>query len=143
MKRSESLKGLSREHHGALALASRVRRVALAGDGAALAATLERVRVAFRSELLPHFEEEERRLLPVLEKDGQTDLVARTLAEHREMACLVASLPAGGADILLAFADLLGRHVRFEERELFPALEALTECQSSVPWDDAVRLQVA
>ena len=125
MKRSEALAGLSREHHGALSLALRTRRAALEADSQVMTATRERVRTAFRSELLPHFEEEERRLLPALARAGQSDLVARTLAEHAALAEIVASLSGGGAPALLAFADLLSRHVRFEERELFPALEAL------------------
>ena len=125
MKRSEALAGLSREHHGALSLAVRARRTAAGSDAAALAAMAATVRDRFQRELLPHFEEEERRLLPALARAGENALAARTLAEHAELAAIVASLPEAGAGALLAFADVLSRHVRFEERELFPALEAL------------------
>lgn len=133
MKRSEALAGLSREHHGALSLAVRARRTAVGNDAAAVAAMAATVRERFQRELLPHFEEEERCLLPVLARAGENALVARTLAEHAELAALVASLPEAGAGALLAFGDVLARHVRFEEREVFPALEALAGVAST--WD--------
>jgi hemerythrin-like domain-containing protein len=52
----------------------------------------------------------------------------RLLAEHAEMSRLVVIAkdadPAEARAALGAFAELLDRHVRWEDRELFPAAEA-------------------
>lgn len=123
MRRSEALIELSREHHGALSLAQRARLVAGNGDAAAVEGIAAKVGERFRTELLPHFEEEERWLLPLLRQQGETALAERTLAEHAELAQLAERLRLPSREGLLAFADALTRHVRFEERELFPAAE--------------------
>lgn len=123
MKRSAALVELSREHHTALSLAQRARRAAAGSDAAAIAAMAATLRERFTAELKPHFEEEEKRLLPVLAAAGESELVARTLADHAELERLAAQLDSTDAALLLAFADRLGAHVRFEERELFPAAE--------------------
>lgn len=127
MKRSDALADLSREHHDALSLALRARRAAEEGPEhvAAMAAT---ARERFALELRPHFEEEERWLLPALEQAGEHALVARTLAEHAQMIELIRQLECPGAETLLAFAECLKGHVRFEERELFQVAERYPEC---------------
>lgn len=127
MKRSTALVELSREHHTALSLAQRARRAAAAGDAAAIAAMATTLRERFAADLKPHFDEEEVRLLPVLAANGETELVARTLADHAELKRLAAQLESPDAAALLAFADCLSGHVRFEERELFPAAERCPE----------------
>ncbi|MGE5493413.1 MAG: hemerythrin domain-containing protein [Actinomycetota bacterium] len=127
MKRLDCLGDLSREHHTALSLALRARRAA-AGSEAEVAAMAAKVRERFTAELEPHFREEERWLLPALAEMGQQSLVERTLADHAELARLVEELAAPSAETLLAFADGLTAHVRFEERELFPAAEAQPDC---------------
>ena len=119
MKRSPQLRSLSSEHHGALVLALKARKASAGGD---VSAFWEHLRERFAIELEPHFQAEERSLLPALERVGEDTLVARTLvartlAEHREMReCLAGTADAAN---LMRFADLLERHVRFEERELF------------------------
>lgn len=127
MKRSEALIELSREHHTALSLAQRARRAAGEG-GEAAAAMAAQVVERFQAELQPHFDEEEAWLLPALARAGEGALVARTLADHAELTALAAGLAAPTAAVLLAFADRLSAHVRFEERELFPAAESHPEC---------------
>jgi len=67
--------------------------------------------------LAPHFALEERVLLPALVRAGRADLAARTIDEHTDLRVALASP--------LRFAELLEAHVRFEERELFPACEEL------------------
>lgn len=128
MKRSEALIELSREHHTALSLAQRARLVAANGDAAALAGMATKIRLRFDSELKPHFDEEERWLLPALSAAGENLLVAQTLAEHAELERLVGQLAEGQADTLLAFANCLTQHVRFEERTLFAAAESHPGC---------------
>lgn len=106
MKRDPRLRELSVDHHHALVVARR----APERDAAWL-------REVFAAELAPHFAIEEERLLPALDRAGGGELVARTLDDH---AALRAHVAAGD---LHAFAERLVAHVRFEERELFPACE--------------------
>lgn len=130
MKRSPALIELSREHHTALSLALRARLVADNGDAAAIEAMAAKVTERFASELKPHFDEEERWLLPALAECGASALVARTQDEHAEIADLAARLRTPSAAALLAFAESLIRHVRFEERELFQVAESHPDCLS-------------
>lgn len=120
MKRSAALRQLSREHHTALSLAL---RIAKAADAAARATLLATVPTLFRGELEPHFQEEERDLLPRLADAGEAALVERTLAEHAQLRALAAAIAAGEEAALAPFGRLLQAHVRFEERELFAVAE--------------------
>lgn len=120
MKRDDRLRQLSSDHHHALALAVLATRVAdgsAEGDPAAVHAdALER----FERELRPHFDVEERLLLPALREIGETELVERTLADHAAIRACIAEPPEADPRPWLArFGSLLNEHVRFEERELF------------------------
>lgn len=119
MKRHSDLLQLSREHYGALKLARDARRAAGSGEPGAVAALAQRVVQTFAAELDPHFRVEEQGILVLLAQAGQHELVARTLADHAELRHLAKALATPDADTLLRFADLLGAHVRFEEREVF------------------------
>jgi tellurite resistance-related uncharacterized protein len=126
MQRHDSLRLLSHDHHHALVLARSLTRTAgargLPDDPEARMAT---VRQRFARELAPHFAVEERDLVPRCEA-AETVVAAqarRVLADHQAMRDLLA--PADDTDARLAtFGRLLERHVRFEERTWFPALEA-------------------
>ncbi len=124
MKRHPDLLQLSREHHGALKLARDARRAAASGDVREVAALAQRVAQVFPVELDPHFCIEEQGILLLLAQAGQHALVARTLADHAELRRLALALATPDADTLFRFADLLGAHVRFEEREVFEAAQA-------------------
>ena len=124
MKRHPDLLQLSREHYGALKLARDARRAAASGDASEIAALAQRVVQVFPVELDPHFCVEEQGILLLLAQAGQHALVARTLADHAELRRLALALATPDADTLLHFADLLGAHVRFEEREVFEAAQA-------------------
>lgn len=125
MRRAEALLELSREHHTALSIAQRSRRVLAAGAGEDIAATAEDAARRFAAELEPHFLEEERWLLPALAAAGEAALVARTLDEHRQLRQLAGRLDRRETETLAAFAELLIAHVRFEERELFERAQAV------------------
>ena len=116
MRRDPRLVPLSREHHAPL----RLGRQLIAGKG----------RDALRG-MLPalqaHFAEEERSLLPLLRAGGQTLLAERLLAEHRAFGPLFADALEGTREAETGRA--LVDHVRFEERELFPAVEVLLEAE--------------
>jgi phytoene dehydrogenase-like protein len=115
MKRDPRLHGLTSDHHQGLVLARHVTRGKL--DAAA-------VRQRFRDELEPHFLAEEELLLPALEAAGETELAARTWHDHAALREHLAAAERGEPGRLEAFAALLDEHIRFEERELFPAAEA-------------------
>ena len=123
MKRHPALAALSREHHSALVLAKRALRASTGGFDAInhFVAEVERV---FACDLEPHFQLEERRLLPALVRVGQSKAVEQTLAEHAKLRLLASQPGINRPEILRRFGNALAEHVRFEERELFPLAES-------------------
>ena len=126
MKRSAALAALSRDHHHALEAALRLRRAAAAELDAAIA----HLQGFWEARGRRHFEIEERLLLPALpETDpGWGAAAARVRDEHARIRTGVDALVVGGGEAALEAAhrlgQLLGDHVRFEERDLFGVLEA-------------------
>lgn len=125
MKRSAALQPLSREHHTALTLAKACERAALSGDEELVAKTCQRAMQAFSNELEPHFQFEEQSLLPLLLGAETQPLVELTLADHQQLRALLNNLQQNDAKALESLGKRLSAHVRFEERELFPAIESL------------------
>lgn len=126
MKRCPQLAALSRDHHHALVLARRCGRSATVDDDVDLAAAWGDARDALARELAPHFQIEERVLLPQLAAAGEIALVDRTRREHEQLRALIVGEDTRAG--LQQLGELLAAHVRFEERELFPAAErALSE----------------
>jgi len=123
MKRDERLKSLSRDHHHALVLARR----ATAEGHAAPPSLATELAATFEREIEPHFRVEEEVLLPALRAKGRADLVDRTVREHEELRTLALGAREGRTGLLEELGTLLTAHVRFEERELFPACEAVLE----------------
>jgi hemerythrin-like domain-containing protein len=129
MKRSRELKPLSSEHHQALLVAFQLKK-ALEGHPEAAGAPRDLpglVSLARRFEgqvFAAHAAAEEALLGAHLAAPDR----ARLAAEHAELKALVAharaAAPGEQRSALAAFADLLERHVRWEERELFPYAEA-------------------
>ena len=141
MKRIAELRDLSDDHHTALVLARRCRQWAKRDDPNELAGAWRQVREAFAAHLAPHFEIEERHLLPGLEAIGEPGLAGRIRADHAALRALVEA-PAASRDAVERFGRLLESHVRFEEREAFevaqarlpaPALRAVAEACRSIP----------
>jgi hemerythrin-like domain-containing protein len=125
MKRSPFLQPLSREHHTALTLAKACERAAQSDDIELVGQACQRAIRAYATELEPHFQIEEASLLPLLRTTETHPLVQRTLADHRQLRGLLAGLQQHDVAALASFGQCLALHVRFEERELFPALENL------------------
>lgn len=131
LRRHPALQPLSREHHAALMVCFQVRKGLHAGI------RTERLGAYLHwfitHQLAPHFRYEEELVLPLLPTGHP--LREQTLEEH-------AALRAGEqqqdwpADRLLAFADSLDRHIRFEERVLFPYLQ---EQVGGTALEDALR----
>jgi hemerythrin-like domain-containing protein len=128
MKRTRELKPLSSEHHQALLVAFQLRK-GLAGHGEAAGAPrdlpglLSLARRFEETTLRSHFAAEEellgRHLAPADMK--------RLKSEHAELSRLLdvarSARPAEQRQALTVFAELLERHIRWEERELFPGCE--------------------
>jgi hemerythrin-like domain-containing protein len=110
--------------------ARRLRTAADAPPDERLAAARAYVDLFF-TETVRHFRDEEERLFPAYAaRAGDTPLLRRILEEHMQLHGLVRALRArvAGGDVpaeeLRQLGDLLHAHVRVEERELFPAIEA-------------------
>lgn len=118
LRRDPSLIPLSHDHHHGLVRVFEIRQALRAGEG--LEAQVKETRRFYAEELTPHFQAEEEAVFPAITgaTDAGTETIARLLDEHRELAAMAAGLDAN-PERLGAFADLLERHIRCEERELF------------------------
>jgi hypothetical protein len=123
VKRHPKLQQLSRDHHQALVLAKACQRAANSEDLATLNLAYTRLAYAMTHELEPHFKIEEMDLLPRLANGEYDSLVSRTLKDHEQLRVLALAAQQRDRLAMQAFGGLLVDHVRFEERELFPALE--------------------
>lgn len=122
MKRDPRLHGLTLDHNHALMLCSLLERAV--ADGSFDATGGEALGRLFDDEIDRHFRLEEELLLPGLASSGEAALVSRTESEHAELRALLTRARQGELAAAEAFALALRAHVRFEERELFPAAEA-------------------
>ena len=120
MKRDVRLRAFSRDHHHALVLARFIAAIDL--RGALDAEVVKLVKERFEAEIVPHFDIEEI-LLRALDGRGVDELVRRTRDEHRRMLALVVAASTSDASPLCELSRLMTDHVRFEERELYPACE--------------------
>ena len=119
MKRAAELAPLSRDHHLALEHALKLRRASEEDVAAVVAALL----VFLVTDGRAHFAQEETLLAPRVPTDC-AELAGRMRAEHGEILRRAEAL-GRRPDVASAreLGELLSRHVRFEERELFPLLE--------------------
>jgi len=136
MKRHPSLHALSEHHHHALVRALEIRRAA---QGPARARA-QAVRAAAQTFLRfwkktgrEHFRQEEEVLLPAFARHVALDqdaAVMRMLAQHAVIRGLVEDLAAALAQkrpvekTMTRLGQLLHDHVRLEENEIFPRIEA-------------------
>ncbi|HEX9001436.1 MAG TPA: hemerythrin domain-containing protein [Blastocatellia bacterium] len=134
MKRHPSLHPLSRDHHHALVQARKLILAAAANDPGSLAQAAELFAGFWESDLQAHFVQEEQILLPLLARHTSPDgsEIKETLRQHTEIARLVTELKDKlarretlEATLLEALGEALRQHIRFEESDLFPALESL------------------
>lgn len=140
-RRHASLIPLSRDHHAALALAFRLQHPAPPGPVTPVtpASTphdrAQEVLAAFTTRLAPHFRAEEEALFPALRarlapSAAEHLLLDALTDDHRRMTALRDQVAATADEdavgpLLAAFADVLERHVRREERELFSRFDEL------------------
>ncbi|MDI3317889.1 MAG: hemerythrin domain-containing protein [Bacillota bacterium] len=133
-KRNEGLIPLSREHHRALVEGKNLRDAARdPADRAALRRAAEGFLAFWREEGAGHFRKEEDHLLPLYGRWGAADdpRVVRMLVQHVELRARVEQLeerlrsgePLEG-DFLFDLGSRMTAHVRLEEDEVFPLIEA-------------------
>jgi hemerythrin-like domain-containing protein len=121
MLRDKSLVPLSHQHHNGLALCVLTRR-SLAEDSSPenLARLAQRIIKRYEVELTNHFSIEEQILFPACE----SALTESLIAEHRQLEDLVDRLrSAASAETIEEFVELLRRHIRREEEELFEQIQ--------------------
>lgn len=124
MPRTGALLSLSREHHSSLVLARAIRQATEGGDNIVFTAMMQRIEEHWRTVLCEHFAREEQ-LLRLAADAVDAESIDRILAEHAELRSLACGpceldLPAR----LRRFGELLGAHVRYEERVLFLQLQS-------------------
>jgi hemerythrin-like domain-containing protein len=124
VKRSEALQSLSREHHGGLTAALRLKR---ATTGTAREAC-ETFLAFWADEGRDHLRAEEEVLLPAFAAHVSADhqAIVRVLVEHVDLRRRALEIGAGTAPApaqLRELGERLERHIRHEERVLFPLIE--------------------
>ena len=130
--RHPSLVLLSHDHHHGLALALRCRRQALGQlkpvGAAGLRQRADEFLQFYRANLVPHFHAEEEKLFPPLREalPDTATLLEELCRQHDQLHQAMPRLAsdAGLGKLMFDVADLLERHIRKEERELFPLFEA-------------------
>ncbi len=131
--RHESLVPLSKDHYHGLLLAQQIKttdRVMMVGWPSAPAQQASFVRSFFAEHLTRHFADEEQSLFPLVVEhipsaSAQVDDLLRDHRAIEEFARIFEHPdPQRVAAQLGEFGDLLERHIRKEERELFPLFEA-------------------
>jgi hemerythrin-like domain-containing protein len=150
-KRHPSLIPLSHDHHHGLVLAFRLRE-GLPRNRKPSDSPQEQAEDAvrfFRDNLVPHCRAEEEALFPAMRDyvPHAAALLDTLTTEHAEMRSYIDQLSQVPHDdatlpqLLEAFGDLLERHIRREERELFPLYEArLSETDTARIGADILRL---
>lgn len=129
--RHPALVPLSHDHHHGLALALRCRKQALGQlkpvGAAGLRDRADECLKFYANNLVAHFRAEEEVLFPALRglTPGSAAVIDDLLSEHSEIRELMFKIETGGglAKLIFDLGDLLERHIRKEERELFPLFE--------------------
>lgn len=124
-KRHKALQPLSREHHHGLLLSWKIR--------SGFSKNIEPKRIKtyadwfYETHLVPHFEMEEKHIFTILKEDN--DYIKRAMADHRRLKRLFTKQD-DEAKVLSKIEEELDKHIRFEERVLFPEIQKVaTESQ--------------
>jgi hemerythrin-like domain-containing protein len=138
MKRSDALRVLSHQHHQGLFAALQLKRARKETAAEARRVFLD----FFEREGAHHFRAEEELLLPAYARHTGFDApeIVRVLTEHvdlRRRGQDLEASPDPDPSALYELGERLEGHIRFEERELFPMVEA------ALPDDELERLGTA
>lgn len=125
LKRHKALQPLSREHHHGLLLSWKIR------TGFSKNIEPKRIKIYadwfFENHLIPHFNMEETHIFTILNEDHE--LTKRALTEHRRLKRLFTE-ENDVTKTLSKIEEELDKHIRFEERILFPEIQKVaTETQ--------------
>jgi hemerythrin-like domain-containing protein len=130
MTRDERLIRLSREHHHGLVMALRIQRELPRASEEELASLYSDLVRFWATALAPHCGAEDDALLARLaaHEDEGLALAGHLQREHRELEALLDRMRDAGAaadrrGMLVRFGELLGEHIRWEERDLFEWLQ--------------------
>ncbi len=121
IKRNPAIVRFSKDHYFGLLLVWKIRK------GFKSSVEPERISryviASFEEELVPHFRDEEVNLFVKLPLNNKMRIRAED--EHKKIYVLIGELRSDNTskDTLVSFADLLEKHIRFEERELFNFLQ--------------------
>ena len=133
MKRDQSLVPLSHQHQHGLALCVLIRKGLESEqepDPSNVAELQRKVASLWKAELQGHFQVEENTLFPTIlaALDDTLEVVDLLTDQHHEIQEIVSAVAAAAGeeaiDPLLELAELLERHIRIEERELFQLVQA-------------------
>ena len=150
MKRVNELRDLSDDHHTGLVLARRCKQAGRADSELSFERVWEQVLEVFSSHLEPHFQIEEKHLLPALEAIGEDSLARRVREDHSALRALRNSEDTSRA-MVERFGELLESHIRYEERQVFErtqnrlplrALQAIESACQATPRVCPVSLEV-
>ena len=120
IKRSKELAPLSREHHDGLLFVWKIRQGLSNGTNIDLIAKY--VKWFWHNHIKPHFYDEEKVLLEFLPPTNP--LVKQMEDEHAQIRDMILLLDKEvEAENLRMLADFVDKHIRFEERKLFPYAE--------------------
>ena len=126
MLRDRALVPLSQQHHNALALCVLTER-SLEGEASpeTVARLAARAVDRWDLEISNHFAVEEEVVFPAVVRElGEYPLLDEIVAEHRQLEKFVDQLRISpDAALLRQFTDLLRRHIRREENELFEDIQ--------------------
>src|SRR5262249_32618119 len=133
--RHASLTRLSHDHHHGLALALRCRKQSLGQlkpmGSAGLRERAREVVDFYQTQLVRHFRAEEEILFPSMREavPQSAALIGELLGQHEQLRQMISQLEAGSglAKTIFDLGDVLERHIRKEERELFPLFETHIE----------------
>lgn len=120
LKRHPALQPLSHDHHQGLLLCWKIRQ------GFKLGIEPSRIKTYcewfWENHLQSHFEEEEKVIFPVL--SAQNSLVKQALSEHKRLRNLFSNWE--NLELTLGqIEEILEKHIRFEERIFFPAVQEI------------------
>ncbi len=122
MLRDAALIPLSQQHHNGLALCVLTERALHADRSEATVRRLAAKAIdRYEIELTNHFAIEEQLLFPLIERElGRTRILDDLIADHRALESMISEMRGEPtAELLERFCDLLRRHIRREENELF------------------------
>lgn len=132
MKRDKNLETLSWEHHDGLVLAFRLEKgIKNNVDTSIISDYLLHI---WDYDLRHHFWQEEQFLQPTLRKLNEgRELLNQMVVEHDQFKNLIAKIRSNGKDMkssIEQFYEDLNKHIRFEERKLFPMVEELASTEA-------------